>query len=237
SQMADAKGKTATIRVAADLGDGHEAGFSASGTVITFRGFLAAYEEGTDASRYDTKSGESRLPQVEEGQALSVVSVEADGHTTAPPPRFTEASLVKQLEELGIGRPSTYASIISVIQDRGYVTSRGNALVPSWLAFSVVRLLEEHFTELVDYEFTADLESELDRIAMGEEDRKAWLARFYFGAEGYDREGLKEIVDDLGDIDAREVNTVPITDGVALRVGRYGPYLEVASAAEGEDPK
>ncbi|RAA21010.1 DNA topoisomerase I, partial [Burkholderia multivorans] len=203
------------IRVAADLGDGHEAGFSAPGTVITFRGFLAAYEEGTDASRYDTKSGESRLPQVEEGQKLSVVSVEADGHTTAPPPRFTEASLVKQLEELGIGRPSTYASIISVIQDRGYVTSRGNALVPSWLAFSVVRLLEEHFTELVDYEFTADLESELDRIAMGEEDRKAWLARFYFGAEGYDREGLKEIVDDLGDIDAREVNTVPITDGVA----------------------
>ncbi|RAG74305.1 DNA topoisomerase I, partial [Burkholderia multivorans] len=119
---ADAKGKTATIRVAADLGDGHEAGFSASGTVITFRGFLAAYEEGTDASRYDTKSGESRLPQVEEGQKLSVVSVEADGHTTAPPPRFTEASLCKQLEELGIGRPSTYASIISVIQDRGYDT-------------------------------------------------------------------------------------------------------------------
>ena len=237
SQMADAKGSTATIKVAADLGDGHEAGFSASGTVITFRGFLAAYEEGQDASRYDTKSGESRLPQVEQGQKLSVVKVAADGHTTAPPPRFTEASLVKQLEELGIGRPSTYASIISVIQDRGYVTSRGNALVPSWLAFSVVRLLEDHFTELVDYEFTADLESELDRIAMGEEDRKAWLARFYFGGKGLDREGLKEIVDDLGEIDAREVNTVRISDGVALRVGRYGPYLEVTSGVEGEDPK
>lgn len=237
SQMADAKGKTATIRVRADLGDGHEAGFTASGTVITFRGFLAAYEEGQDAGRYDTKSGESRLPQVEEGQALTVVQVEADGHTTAPPPRYTEASLVKALEELGIGRPSTYASIISVIQDRGYVTSRGNALVPSWLAFSVVRLLEEHFTGLVDYEFTADLETELDRIAAGEEDRRAWLARFYFGDKDHDREGLKEVVDDLGDIDAREVNTVRISDGVALRVGRYGPYLEVSGGAEGEEPK
>ncbi|MCF2571623.1 type I DNA topoisomerase [Brevibacterium sp. UCMA 11754] len=237
SQMADAKGKTATIKVRADLADGHDAGFSASGTVITFRGFLAAYEEGTDAGRYDTKSGESRLPQVEEGQSLSVVKAEADGHTTAPPPRFTEASLVKQLEELGIGRPSTYAATISVIQDRGYVTSRGNALVPSWLAFSVVRLLEEHFTGLIDYAFTADLESELDRIAMGEEDRKAWLARFYFGDKSQDREGLKEVVDDLGDIDAREVNTVRISEGVNLRVGRYGPYLEVPASEEGADPK
>ncbi|HCG55420.1 MULTISPECIES: type I DNA topoisomerase [Brevibacterium] len=237
SQMADAKGKTATIKVRADLADGHDAGFSASGTVITFRGFLAAYEEGTDAGRYDTKSGESRLPQVDEGQALSVVKAEADGHTTAPPPRFTEASLVKQLEELGIGRPSTYAATISVIQDRGYVTTRGNALVPSWLAFSVVRLLEEHFTRLVDYAFTADLESELDRIAMGEEDRKAWLARFYFGDKSQDREGLKEVVDDLGDIDAREVNTVVISEGVNLRVGRYGPYLEVPASEEGADPK
>ncbi|MGO0604150.1 type I DNA topoisomerase [Brevibacterium linens] len=237
SQMADAKGKTATIKVSAALADGHEAGFSASGTVITFRGFLAAYEEGQDASRYDTKSGESRLPQVEEGQSLSVVKAVADGHTTAPPPRFTEASLVKQLEELGIGRPSTYAATISVIQDRGYVTTRGNALVPSWLAFSVVRLLEEHFTGLVDYAFTADLESELDRIAMGEEDRNDWLAGFYFGDEDQDREGLKAIVDDLGDIDAREVNTVAISEGVNLRVGRYGPYLEVASEEDGEEPK
>ena len=237
SQMADAKGKTATIKVRADLADGHDAGFSASGTVITFRGFLAAYEEGTDAGRYDAKSGESRLPQVDEGQSLSVVKAEADGHTTAPPPRFTEASLVKQLEELGIGRPSTYAATISVIQDRGYVTTRGNALVPSWLAFSVVRLLEEHFTGLVDYAFTADLESELDRIAMGEEDRNAWLARFYFGDKSQDREGLREVVDDLGDIDAREVNTVRISDGVNLRVGRYGPYLEVPASEEGGDPK
>ena len=237
SQMADAKGKTATIKVRADLRDAHEAGFSASGTVITFRGFLAAYEEGTDAGRYDKKSDESRLPQVAEGQALSVVKAEADGHTTAPPPRFTEASLVKQLEELGIGRPSTYAATISVIQDRGYVSSRGNALVPTWLAFSVVRLLEEHFTGLVDYAFTADLESELDRIAMGEEDRKEWLARFYFGDKSQEREGLKEVVDHLGDIDAREVNTVVISEGVNLRVGRYGPYLEVPATVEGEDPK
>ncbi|MDN5656751.1 type I DNA topoisomerase, partial [Brevibacterium sandarakinum] len=237
SQMADAKGKTATIKVRADLADGHDAGFSASGTVITFRGFLAAYEEGTDAGRYDTKSGESRLPQVDEGQALSVVKAEADGHTTAPPPRFTEASLVKQLEELGIGRPSTYSATISVIQDRGYVTTRGNALVPSWLAFSVVRLLEEHFTGLVDYAFTADLETELDRIAMGEEDRKAWLARFYFGDATQDREGLREVVDDLGDIDAREVNTVVISENVNLRVGRYGPYLEIPATEEGGNPK
>src|SRR5699024_1211933 len=229
SQMADAKGKTATIKVSAALADGHEAGFSASGTVITFRGFLAAYEEGQDASRYDTKSGESRLPQVEEGQALSVINAEADGHTTAPPPRFTEASLVKQLEELGIGRPSTYAATISVIQDRGYVFTRGNALVPSWLAFSVLPPLEEPFT--------GDLESELDRIAVGEEDRNDWLAGFYFGDQDQNREGLKAIVDDLGDIDAREVNTVAISEGVNLRVGRYGPYLEVVAETEGEDAK
>ncbi|GAA1871158.1 type I DNA topoisomerase [Brevibacterium marinum] len=237
SQMADAKGKTATIKVRADLADGHDAGFSASGTVITFRGFLAAYEEGTDAGRYDTKSGESRLPQVDEGQALSVVKAEADGHTTAPPPRYTEASLVKQLEELGIGRPSTYTATISVIQDRGYVTTRGNALVPSWLAFSVVRLLEEHFTSLIDYAFTADLETELDRIAVGEVDGDSWLARFYFGDTTQDREGLREVVDDLGDIDAREVNTVRISEGVNLRVGRYGPYLEVPPTEEGGNPK
>lgn len=234
SQMADAKGSTATMRIDADLGEGQHAGFTASGTVITFRGFLAAYEEGRDADRYDSDSGESRLPDVKEGQPLTVASVEADGHTTAPPPRFTEASLVKRLEELGIGRPSTYAAIISTIQDRGYVINRGSALVPTWLAFSVVRLLEEHFGGLVDYQFTAGLEGDLDQIAGGSLGRTDWLTGFYFGGE--DTAGLKPTVDDLGEIDAREINTVEIADGINLRVGRFGPYLEMP-AAEGEEPK
>ena len=236
SQMADAKGKTATMRITADLGDDRTAGFTASGTVITFRGFLAAYEEGKDVDRYDSGSGESRLPEVSEGQQLTVDRAEADGHTTAPPPRYTEASLVKTMEELGIGRPSTYAAIISTIQDRGYVRTRGNALVPTWVAFSVVRLLELHFGGLIDYQFTASMESDLDRIASGEEDRNDWLTAFYFGDSTADRPGLKPTVDDLGDIDAREINTIGIAEGIDLRVGRYGPYLEVAQAG-GEDPK
>ncbi|WP_291797373.1 type I DNA topoisomerase [Brevibacterium sp.] len=258
SQMADAKGRTATMKIAADLsGAAGEleagswektpaaAGFTASGTVITFRGFLAAYEEGRDVERYaEGKDGESRLPNVEEGEAIAVERVEADGHTTAPPPRYTEASLVKRLEELGIGRPSTYAATISTIQDRGYVTNRGSALVPSWLAFSVIRLLEEHFAGLVDYQFTAGLEADLDEIAGGREDRTKWLHDFYFGPSGESTgeaaaatPGLKSIVDDLGDIDAREINTVPIADGIVLRVGRYGPYLEVAPSVTGGAPE
>lgn len=246
SQMADAKGSTATMRINADLGSGSSAELTASGTVITFKGFLAAYEEGQDLERYGSdKKDKSRLPDVKEGDALSVDRVEADGHTTAPPPRFTEASLVKRMEELGIGRPSTYAAIISTIQDRGYVTTRGNALIPSWLAFSVVKLLEEHFDDLVDYQFTAGLEADLDEIAKGQEDSAEWLRDFYFGRtaeDGHDapagmdsdvgHAGLKSIVDNLGDIDARELNTVNIADGINLRVGRYGPYLE----AEGDNP-
>ena len=246
SQMADAKGSTATMRINADLGSGSSAELTASGTVITFKGFLAAYEEGQDLERYGSdKKDKSRLPDVKEGDALSVDRVEADGHTTAPPPRFTEASLVKRMEELGIGRPSTYAAIISTIQDRGYVTTRGNALIPSWLAFSVVKLLEEHFDDLVDYQFTAGLEADLDEIAKGSEDSAEWLRDFYFGRsaeDGHDAPagmdsdvghvGLKSIVDNLGDIDARELNTVNIADGINLRVGRYGPYLE----ADGDNP-
>lgn len=246
SQMADAKGSTATMRINADLGSGSSAELTASGTVITFKGFLAAYEEGQDLERYGSdKKDKSRLPDVKEGDALSVDRVEADGHTTAPPPRFTEASLVKRMEELGIGRPSTYAAIISTIQDRGYVTTRGNALIPSWLAFSVVKLLEEHFDDLVDYQFTAGLEADLDEIAKGQKDSAEWLRDFYFGStadDGHDapagmdsdvgHAGLKSIVDNLGDIDARELNTVNIADGINLRVGRYGPYLE----AEGDNP-
>jgi DNA topoisomerase-1 len=232
SQMADARGSTATVRLAATAADGRDAEFSASGTVITFRGFLAAYEEGRDEERgSESPNGERRLPVLASGDPLDARELAADGHETVPPPRYTEASLVKALEDRGIGRPSTYAATISVIQDRGYVTTKGNALVPSWLAFAVTRLLEEHFERLVDYDFTAAMESDLDRIASGEEQRATWLSRFYFG----EPDGLKPLVDDLGDIDARDINSVPLGDGIVLRVGRYGPYLE--APGEGDEPR
>jgi len=230
SQMADAKGSTATVTIAADGGEGAHAEFTASGTVITFRGYQAAYEEGRDEARNAADEASAKLPPLEEGQPLEVVELEAKGHDTTPPPRYTEASLVKALEELGIGRPSTYASIISTIIDRGYVTPRGQALVPNWIAFSVVRLLEDHFSELVEYDFTAEMEDDLDKIAGGEADRVDWLNQFYFG--GGDHPGLREIVDNLGDIDARAVNSIRIDDGVTLRVGRYGPYLEVEDGSD-----
>lgn len=236
SQMADATGSTASIRMAGTLADGRTAELAAAGTVITFRGFLAAYEEGRDAQRYDDDAGDKggRLPQLETGDLLNVVELLPDGHDTSPPPRYTEASIVKALEERGIGRPSTYAATISVITDRGYVLRRGTQLVPSWLAFSVVRLLEEHFDRLVDYDFTAEMEADLDRIAAGSENRVHWLRGFYFGDEK--NTGLKPLVDGLGEIDAREINTIPITDDIALRVGRYGPYVE-QTMGEGQDPK
>ncbi|GAB2604892.1 type I DNA topoisomerase [Pseudactinotalea suaedae] len=238
SQMADAKGSTATIRLAATASDGRDAEFGASGTVITFRGFLAAYEEGRDVERYgEASDNETRLPDVAEGAPLTAEELSAEGHETSPPPRYTEASLVKALEERGIGRPSTYASTISTITDRGYVDRRGQALVPTWLAFAVIRLLEENYGRLVDYDFTAGMEADLDSIAHGERDRVEWLTGFYFGREG--DEGLKDMVADAGDIDAREVNSIPLGDGIVLRVGRYGPYLEVPlpeGAPEGETP-
>src|SRR5699024_7050646 len=184
----DAKGSTATIRLGGVAEDGRDAEFSASGTVITFRGFLAAYEEGRDADRYDSDPSDSRLPQVATGDGLTAGDILAEGHETTPPPRYTEASLVKALEELGIGRPSTYAATISVITSRGYVERRGQALVPSWLAFAVVRLLEENYGELVDYDFTAQMEADLDAIAGGEAQRVEWLTGFYFGRD--DHEGL-----------------------------------------------
>ena len=232
SQMADARGSTATVRLRADarLADGttRQAELSASGTVITFRGFLAAYEEGRDAERYGERESdrETRLPRLEEGDVVVTESVTAEGHETTPPPRYTEASLVKAMEERGIGRPSTYASTISTITDRGYVDRRGQALVPTWLAFSVIRLLEEYLPRLVDYDFTAEMESDLDLIAAGQEDRVAWLSRFYRGDD--QRDGLRALVESLGDIDARAVNSIDIGDGITLRVGRYGPYLETA---------
>ncbi|MFB2599416.1 type I DNA topoisomerase [Herbiconiux sp. P17] len=232
SQMADARGSTASVTIAAgpvtveELGGATTAEFSASGTVITFRGFLHAYEEGRDEERNaSNEQAESKLPPLKEGQTLDAVDIDAAGHDTTPPPRYTEASLVKALDELGIGRPSTYASIISTIIDRGYVTPRGQALVPSWTAFSVVRLLEDFFADLVDYDFTAALEADLDKIADGEEDRVDWLNGFYFGSEGHP--GLRNVIDNLGDIDAKAVNSVTITDDITLRIGKYGPYLEV----------
>lgn len=228
SQMADAKGSTATIKLGAKaiggVADGQDAEFSASGTVITFRGFLAAYEEGRDESRNDSDDSDRRLPNVKENDALTAAEVQANGHDTSPPPRFTEASLTKEMEERGIGRPSTYASTLSTIMDRGYVSKQGSALVPSWIAFSVVRLLELHFTDYVDYEFTAGMEKGLDRIANGQEEGSDWLKHFYFGGDG--NRGLQDIVNNLGDIDARDINSMPITDTLVLRVGKFGPYLE-----------
>lgn len=274
SQMADAVGSTATVTVEVPLtpatGESRDsgptfstAGLTASGTVITFRGFLAAYEEGRDAERYQDDAGAAakdskdvRLPAMIAGQELAALAAEASGHETTPPPRYTEASLVKALEEREIGRPSTYAATMSTISDRGYVDHRGQALVPTWLAFAVTRLLEENFTELVDYDFTASMERDLDRIAAGEEDRVAWLRRFYNGqggtgapeasqaasgeidaaADALRAQGLKGLVDNLGEIDARAVNSIEIGEGITLRVGRYGPYLEDAEGKRANVP-
>jgi DNA topoisomerase-1 len=229
SQMEDAKGQTVSLRIAGASSAGENVEFGASGTVITFRGFLAAYEEGRDEA--DTKDDdERRLPNVSEGDAVQLKELEPQGHETNPPARYTEATLVRTLEELGIGRPSTYASILGTILDRGYVFKKGTALVPSFLAFSVVQLLEQHFGRLVDYDFTARMEDDLDRIAAGDEQRNEWLSRFYFGvndaAGANDGNGLKELVSDLGGIDAREINSIEVGNGIVLRVGRYGPYLE-----------
>jgi DNA topoisomerase I len=224
SQMKDATGSTVSVRLGARASSGEDAEFGASGTTITFRGFLAAYEEGRDEA-VPTGAEERLLPPMSEGDRLDAQALEPQGHTTTPPARYTEATLVRALEERGIGRPSTYASILGTILDRGYVFKRGTALVPSFLAFSVVALLEQHFEKLVDYDFTARMEDDLDRIAEGEEHRVEWLKRFYFGSDG--DEGLHDLVTHrLGDIDAREINSMPIGNDITLRIGRYGPYLE-----------
>jgi DNA topoisomerase-1 len=234
SQMADARGQTVTVRLGATSADGRDAEFSVSGTVITFRGFLAAYEEGRDEDESAGRDGderEQRLPQLGAGDPLTVLDLRPDGHATSPPARYTEPTLVRALEERGIGRPSTYASILGTIIDRGYVFKRGSALVPSWLAFATIGLLERHFGSLVDYDFTAEMEEDLDRIAGGEENRVDWLRRFYFGGNG--ETGLHELVSGFGDIDAREVNSIPIGNGIVLRVGRYGPYVQ--RGADGDE--
>ena len=224
SQMKDATGSTVSVRLGARASTGEDAEFGPPGTTITFRGFLAAYEEGRDEAAAPDDQ-ERLLPPLKEGDALDAQKLEPQGHTTSPPARYTEATLVRALEERGIGRPSTYASIIGTILDRGYVFKRGTALVPSFLAFSVVALLEQHFGKLVDYDFTARMEDDLDRIADGDEQRVEWLKRFYFGSDGDD--GLHNLVtDQLAEIDARDINSIPIGNGITLRVGRYGPYLE-----------
>ncbi len=226
SQMKDAVGQSVTIRLGGAAGSGEDVVFSASGRVITFHGFLKAYVEGTDEGK-QKDDAETRLPAVAEGDAVSAASVSANGHDTKPPSRYTEATLIKELEERQIGRPSTYASIIGTILNRGYVYKKGTALVPAWLAFSVTRLLVEHFPRQISYEFTALMEDILDDIAGGRRDRTSELAEFYFGSGDVD--GLKTLVNELGDIDARELATFPVgppEDGINLRVGRYGPYLE-----------
>ena len=246
SQMADAKGSTASIVLGisstesvegiTSTANGTDAEFTASGTVITFRGFLSAYEEGRDEDRHESseRAGQDvALPDVKQGEHLEVHDVLAKGHDTTPPPRFTEASLIKTLEELGIGRPSTYPTISPTIIDRGYVSLRGTQLVPNWIAFSVVRLLEEYFGELVEYDFTAEMEEDLDRIARGDADRVDWLKGFYFGGGADDQRGLRTVIDNLGEIDAREINSVELAPGLTLRIGRYGPYIEVPS----DDPE
>ncbi|OPE44947.1 type I DNA topoisomerase, partial [Mycolicibacterium diernhoferi] len=239
SQMADARGTTLSLRIAGQAAGGEQVVFNASGRTITFPGFLKAYVESLDdQAGGEADDAESRLPNLTQGQRVDAADLTADGHTTSPPARYTEASLIKALEDLGIGRPSTYSSIIKTIQDRGYVHKKGSALVPSWVAFAVIGLLEQHFSRLVDYDFTAAMEDELDEIAAGNERRTNWLNNFYFGGEhGADgsvaREGgLKQLVGgNLEGIDAREVNSIKLFDdaegrAVNVRVGRNGPYLE-----------
>ncbi len=226
SQMADAKGFTVSVRIGATSSDKRAVLFGAGGRTITFPGFLRAYVQGRDDAA-DLDDKETPLPQMAEGDEILVQRLEPVGHETRPPARYTEASLVQKMEELGVGRPSTYASIMSTIQDRGYVWKKGSALVPTYTAFGVVTLLETHFPSLVDYEFTASMEGDLDRIASGEEDSVPWLSRFYFGDDG-----LKEnVARRLDEIDPRVINSIPIGqdesgEEVVARIGRYGPYVQ-----------
>lgn len=224
SQMADAVGEQMSLSFQATV-DGQELELAASGRTITFPGFLKAYVVSVDEGAADDQ--QSRLPELAEGDELAAYAVAASGHQTKPPARYTEPSLVAKLEELEIGRPSTYASIIRTITARDYVFKKGSALVPTWLAFAVTRLLEEHFSELIDYDFTAHLEDQLDEIASGRAKRLAVLNDFYFGPEGDTAQGLQTLVTELGEIDAKALSTFPLGDsGIDVRVGRYGTYVE-----------
>ena len=246
SQMNDATGTSAQVRLTAEVPEGvaagQEAEFSASGRVIAFPGFLRAYVEGEDDPEAELADREVVLPQLAVGDVVDGNAFEAGSHATQPPARYTEASLVKAMEELGVGRPSTYASVIATILDRGYVWKKGTALVPSFTAFAVVGLLERYFGDLVDYGFTASMEDDLDEIAAGREEVLPWLTRFYFGSavpgaargngDDVETQGLKATVaSHLSDIDAREINSIPLGEGsdgqqIVARVGRYGPYLQ-----------
>ena len=226
SQMKDAVGQTVSLRIGGPASTGEDVVFGASGRVITFHGFLKAYVEGTDHGAAQDDQ-ESRLPALTQGDPVSAASLSANGHETKPPARYTEATLIKELEEREIGRPSTYASILGTIQARGYVYKKGTALVPAWLAFSVIRLMEAHFPRQVSYEFTAAMEDVLDDIAGGRKNRVQELTEFYYGSDKV--EGLHDLVTGLADIDARDNATFPVGDGesgIFLRVGKYGPYLE-----------
>jgi len=218
SQMADAKLSTTTVKFETQV-DGKQAEFSASGTTVITPGFLAVYQDPEEEKKEDASA---KLPILEVGQSLKIDEIASKDHSTSPPARYTEASLVKALEEQGIGRPSTYAAIISTIISKGYVVKRGSALVPEWIAFTVTRFLEENFGHLVDYAFTAKMESDLDKIALGELDRSGWLKDFYFGDDG-----LQATVESLGESDPRLINTFEIAEGINLRTGKYGPYIEV----------
>ncbi len=222
SQMADAKLSTTTAKLELK-GQAGLLEFTASGTVVNYKGFLAVYDESKDEE--DEDSG--KLPGLSDGNSVEIKESLAKSHQTQPPARYTEASLVKALEEKGIGRPSTYASIISTIIGKGYVVKQGSALVPEWIAFTITRFLEENFDHLVDYAFTAKMEEDLDRIALGELDRSSWLKDFYFGEEG-----LRATVESLSDSDPRAINSFDLGEGITLRTGKYGAYLEIGSGEE-----
>ena len=234
SQMADAKKMQMRVDFDVETKSGGAAVFRANGSVVTFPGFLAAYDEIIEDKSSDdaTEQTDRRLPPMKVGDSIKVNQYTCEGHETKPPARYTEPTLVKKLEELGIGRPSTFASIISTIQDRGYVAKRGRALVPTFLAFSVTGLLEQHFGKLVDYEFTASMEEDLDRIANGEEDRVKWLTKFFFGTDG--NPGLEALANDLGAIDAQQINTMKMGEDIEIRVGRFGAYIQ---QGQGENRK
>jgi DNA topoisomerase-1 len=225
SQMADAKKLQARVDFEAKTLDDKTAVFRANGSIITFPGFLAAYEDvETEDAKKDEDEAKTKLPPLKKDQKVNVTEFSCEGHETKPPARYTEPTLVKKLEELGIGRPSTFASIMQTIQDRGYVTKRGRALVPTFLAFSVTGLLEQHFGKLVDYEFTASMEEDLDKIANGDEERVVWLTKFFYGHD--DVPGLEFLAQDLGNIDAQQINTMKLSDDIEIRVGRFGAYVQ-----------
>ena len=231
SQMSDAKKQQMRVDFDVKTKTGSDAIFRANGSVVVFAGFLAAYEDIVE-EKADIEETDRRLPAMSVGEKISVSEYSCEGHETKPPARYTEPTLVKKLEELGIGRPSTFASIMQTIQDRGYVAKRGRALVPTFLAFSVTGLLEQHFTKLIDYEFTASMEEDLDRIANGEEERVAWLTKFFYGTDN--NPGLADLSADLGAIDAQAINTMKMGEDIEIRVGRFGAYLQ---QGQGDDRK